>query len=235
MDPISLAFLAADATMVAAGCIYGLKFLKQRNLLLGFEWLIVGLSGANFFAYFLTGSPVVYSVSYFFDAFSRAFGFPVIAVVGLMAATHRYKPSAWLDAGLFIACFAGAWVLVAVDAVAPAKPWFYLAMWSAYSVFLCYFMARLWRAGQTGHALGLLLVMLTSQAIATVYDFYHLPGDDNEHTLFYILALSTWAFSLIETYHAYGALQRAETAPGAARAAAGGESGSDAAHRRVAA
>lgn len=210
MDLNSLGFLLADAAMVVAGCVYGWLFLRKRNVLLGLEWLIVGLSGANFFLYFLTGSHAVYSVSYFFDAFSRAFGFPLIATAGLMAVTHGYKPSARVDIGLFLVSFAGAVVLVAVDAVVPAKPWFYLATWTAYSIYLGYFSWRVLRAGERAHALALFLVMLAGQAIATVYDFYKIPGDDEEHTLFYVLALTTWACSLVVTYHAYCALERAE-------------------------
>lgn len=217
MDLKSLAFILADALMVAAGCIYGWKFFRKRNYLLGLEWLIVGLSGANFFVFFLTGSHFVYNISYFFDAFSRAFGLPVIATAGLMAVTHGYKPTALADAGYFVASFAGAIILVAADVVAPAKPWFYLVMWTAYSVYLTYFAVRLLSAGQKKHAIGVLLVMLTSQAIATIYDFYKIPGDDDEHTVFYILALLTWAFSLFETYYAYCALERFQGAGRSAR------------------
>jgi hypothetical protein len=209
MDFKSLGFLLADALMVVAGCFYGWKLLKKRNYLLGLEWLIVGLSGANFFVFFLTGSPFLYNISYFFDAFSRGFGFPIIATVGLMAVTHSYRPSPLVDAVYFALCVLGAIVLVAVDSVAPAKPWFYLVMWTVYSIYLVYFAGRLLRAGQTPHAFGLLLVMLTSQAIASIYDFYHLPGDDEQHTLFYVLALFTWSFALVETYYAYCALERA--------------------------
>lgn len=210
MDLATLAFLLADAAMVAAGCIYGRKFLLERNYLLGLEWLIVALSGSNFFLYSLTSSHTLYNISYFFDAFSRAFGFPIIAIAGLMSVTHGYKPSTLADAGLFVASFAATFVLVAVDAVVPAKPWFYLLMWTVYSVYLSYFAWRLWRAGESGHALGLFLVMLCGQAIATIYDFYKIPGDDKEHTLFYILALSTWACMLTQTYYAYRALERAQ-------------------------
>lgn len=219
MDIKTLVFLVADAVMVLAGCLYGLKFLKKRNYLLGLEWLIVGLSGANFFLYSLTGSHFVYNISYFFDAFSRAFGFPVIATAGLMAVTHGYKPSTLADAGFFVASFVGAVILVAADSVAPAKPWFYLVMWTAYSIYLTHFSWRLLRAGEKAHAIGLFLVMLSSQVIASIYDFYKIPGDDDEHTLFYVLALSAWAYSLVETYYAYCALERAEATDQGARKA----------------
>lgn len=209
MDPKTLVFLLADAAMVAAGAIYGVKFLRKRNYLLGLEWLIVALSGTNFFFYALSGSHALYNISYFFDAFSRAFGFPLIAVAGLMAVTHRYKPSTLADITFFGASVAGTVVLVAADFVVPAKPWFYLAMWTGYSICLAYFAWRLLIVGEKTHAIGMFLVMLSAQAIATIYDFFHIPGDDDQHTLFYILALSTWAFSLFETYHAYCALERA--------------------------
>ena len=212
MDLKSYGFLLGDAAMVLAGCVYGWKFFRKRNYLLGLEWLIVGLSGANFFVYFLTGSSFVYNISYFFDAFSRAFGFPVIATAGLMVVSHGYKPSILADVGYFVASFAGAVILVAADFIVPAKPWFYLVMWTAYSIYLTYFAWRLLRAGEKTHAIGLFLVMLSAQAIASIYDFFHIPGDDEQHTLFYVLALITWAYALAETYYAYCALERAETA-----------------------
>lgn len=203
-------FLLADAAMVAAAATYGWKFLNKRNYLLGLEWWIVGLSGTNFFFYSLSGSHFLYNISYFFDAFSRAFGFPLIATAGLMAVTHRYKPSVFADVALFVLGTAGAIVLVTVDAVAPAKPWFYLVMWSAYSVYLVYFAWRLLRAGEKAQAFGFAVSLVAAQVIASLYDFYKIPGDDDQHTLFYIAALSTWAYSLLQTYYAYCALERAE-------------------------
>jgi hypothetical protein len=29
--------------------------------------------------------------------------------------------------------------------------------------------------------------------VAVIYDFFPIPGDDVDHTLFYILAMSVWA------------------------------------------
>jgi hypothetical protein len=210
MDAKTIVFLLADVLMVAAGIVYGWKFVRKRNYLLGIEWWVVATSGTNFFFYALTNSQFLYDISYFFDAFSRAFGLPLIGVAGLMAVTHRYRPSGLTDVLWFVGCIAGTVVLVSVDAVAPAKPWFYLVMWTLYSFYLAYFAWRLLQAGARAHALGMTVVLVTSQVIATVYDFFHIPGDDAQHTLFYIAALSTWAYSLFETYHAYCALERAE-------------------------
>lgn len=207
-----LVFCLADAVMVAAGATYGCKFLKKGNYLLGLEWLIVALSGTNFFFYALSGSEFLYRISYFFDAFSRGFGFTVIAVAGLMAVTHKYKPSILVDIAFFVLSGLVTVALVAADVVTPAKPWFYLVMWSAFSLYLAYFAWRLLAAGEKAHALGVIVVVLTCQAIASIYDFYPIPGDDDQHTLFYIAALLSWGYALFELYFAYGALERVEEA-----------------------
>ena len=209
MDLKTLMFLLADVVMVAAGVVYGWKFLKKKNYLLGVEWLVVATSGTNFFFYSLSQSQALYNISFFFDAFSRAFGFPVIAVAGLMVVTHRYRPSTVADVAFFVGSTIATFVLLA-DALTPIRPWFYLVMWTAYSGYLAYFVWRLLKAEEFGHALALTLVLVSSQAIATIYDFFHIPGDDEQHTLFYIAALFTWAYALVATYHAYCAIERAE-------------------------
>lgn len=40
-------------------------------------------------------------------------------------------------------------------------------------------------------------------AISTIYDFFHIPDDDEQHTIFYIAALSTWALIVVVLYYAY--------------------------------
>jgi hypothetical protein len=202
----------ADIAMVVAGLVYGVKFLKKRNYLLGLEWLIMATSGSNFLVYFFTNSPTVYSISYFFDAFSRAFGFPVIAVMGLMAVTNNYKPSALLDVAVFAASIIGSIILVAVGFIVPAKPYIYIVAFTGYAVFLAYFAKKLMDAGQVLHALLTILVLLSSLTIAYMDDFYKIPGEETNVVLnFYFLALLTWAYMLVELYYAYRALERAKT------------------------
>lgn len=197
------------ATLMATSSIFGLKFLGKRNYLLGFEWLVVTFSASNALLYFLGGVQISYRISFFLDAFSRGFGIPVIATAGLMAVTHRYKPSILSDVLLFAAAMAATAVLVSADFMAQPRPYFYVAMWSAFSVYLAYFTWRLLSAGEGLHAFGVLVVLLTSQAIATIYDFYKIPGDD-EHAIFYILACLTWSLMCVVMYYAYGALERAQ-------------------------
>ena len=82
--------LLADVLLILAGVIYGVKFLRKRNYLCGIEWFIMALSGSHFLLWALFGWESGYSVAHFFDAFSRSFGFPVVAVAGMMAVTHNY-------------------------------------------------------------------------------------------------------------------------------------------------
>jgi len=205
-------FSLADILMILAAVVYGWKFIKKHNYLCGIEWLVMATSGTNFFVWSLVHSDTLYTIAYFFDAFSRAFGFPIVVVAGLMRVTHGYKPSHLAEVFYFVLGSGGAVALIAADSYpAPAayKPAFYLLMWVIFLVYLVYFAMRLFYAGEKGHALGVLLVAATGQAIATTYDYFHIPGDDTEHTLFYIAALSAWAFMLYELYHAYCALERA--------------------------
>lgn len=195
--------------LVLTSLIYGIKFLKRRNYLLGIEWLIVTFSASNFLFFAVTDVRAAYNVSYFCDAFSRGFGIPVVTVAGLMAVTHSYRPSLLTDVLLFAGALAGGAVLVAVDAVAPVKPYFYLVMWSAFSLYLAYFAWRLLNLGELAHAVGVALVLASAQAIASIYDFYQLPGDQ-DHLLFYTFAGLTWSFLCVEMYYAYCALERAQ-------------------------
>jgi putative Mn2+ efflux pump MntP len=121
--------LLADALLILAGIVYGVKFLRKRNYLCGVEWLIMAISGTNFFLWALFGWDFGYDAAHFFDAFSRSFGFPVVAVAGMMVVTHNYQPSRLADALYFLLGFVGAAVLVAADhsaAFAVYKPPFYL-------------------------------------------------------------------------------------------------------------
>jgi hypothetical protein len=196
--------------LLATSLIYGLKFLKKRNYLLGLEWLVITLSTLNLLLYLLSGAQFAYNISYFCDAFSRGFGIPIIAIAGLMAVTHRYKPSIRADVGFFAVSIAGTAILVAADFMKTPKPYFYVVMWAVFSAYLAYFAKRLLNVGESRHALGVIVALLSSQAIACMYDFYKIPGDDEQHTLFFVIALTVWSYLCVELYYSYCALERAE-------------------------
>lgn len=210
MDFRLLVLCVSIFVLIVTTLIYGLKFLKRRNYLLGLEWLVVTFSASNFLLYFLSDLSVAYGISFFCDAFSRGFGMPVIAVAGLMAVTHGYKPSMRVDILFFVGSILGTVVLVTADFMAEPRPYFYVVMWAAFSVYLGCFASRLFSLGERLHAAGVVLVLLSSLAIACIYDFYKIPGDaENILMNFFVLAVLTWSFLAVELYYAYCALERA--------------------------
>lgn len=201
--------LLSSVFLIVCGVVYGLKYVRVRkNYLLGFEWLIVAFSASNLLFFLLTGFGPSYSVSFFLDAFSRAFGVPIVVVLGLMAVTHNYKPSVTKDIVIFAVTFAATFVLVLADFVKGPLPYFYLFMWFCYTAYLIYFTWRLLRASEHLHALLNALATAAALAIAIVYDFFPIPGDEDK-MVFMIFALTVWGCQIIQQYYAYGALRRA--------------------------
>ncbi|WGY71358.1 hypothetical protein KEC55_30695 [Burkholderia cepacia] len=207
MDHRSLVLCLSSATLAMTTGVYGLKFVRKRNFLLGFEWWIVTISATNALIFFATESPVSYGISHFLDAFSRGFGMPVIAVAGLMAVTHGYRPSVRQDVLLFVLAAAGTVVLVTAGFLQHVLPYFYVTMWTLLSIYLVGFVMRLLRAGHAFHALTTAVALVASLAIACIYDFYKIPGEETNVVFnFYVLALLTWSYFTVVLYYAYCAL-----------------------------
>ncbi|PCE30477.1 hypothetical protein [Burkholderia ubonensis] len=210
MDLREIVLCLASILLASTTGIYGVKFLRRRNYLLGIEWLVVTVSASNALLFFATGSPFCYGVSHFLDAFSRGFGMPVIAVAGLMAVTHHYKPSVRQDVILFGVAVVGTTILMTTDFIDGILPYFYVVMWTLLALYLAYFVKRLLNAGQTFHALTTLVALVSSLAIAYIYDFYKIPGEEHNIVFnFYTLALLTWSYLVVSLSHAYWALEMA--------------------------
>ncbi|MEU9592977.1 transporter [Streptomyces sp. NPDC048219] len=210
-------FLLADLWMIFAGYFYGWKFIRRHgNYLLGLEWMVVATSGTNFLLWSLLGAKsdsVLYDLAYFLDAFSRSVGITLILIMGLMKVTHRYKPSLGVDvavfgvatvSGLLLRQFHGAdlhtggiafWVAV-----------FYVVANLLTAVFLGYFARRLRKAGEKRLAIWTGLVTAAGTTIALTYDFFPLPFDDANRTIFYTAALATWGTQGFVYFRAYRAL-----------------------------
>lgn len=202
-------YCLADLALITTSLIYGVKLLKKRNYLLGGEWLVVTFSATNLMINALTGAQVFYSISLFCDAFSRAVGVPVIAIAGMMAVTHRYKPSIFADVVYVVGALAVTVVVWTADFMVGPKPYFYLVMWSLFSVYLAYVVKRLLSVGDKLNAVSVIVALVSTQIIASTYDFYHIPGDD-DHMIFYIFALLIWSYQSVALYYAYCALERAQ-------------------------
>ncbi|MBN3795501.1 hypothetical protein [Burkholderia sp. Ac-20392] len=209
MDSRSLVLCLASALLATTTAIYGWKFLKKSNYLLGIEWFIVTVSSSNALIYFATHFELSGLISHFLDAFSRGFGMPIVAVAGLMAVTRGYKPSGWQDVALFAISVVGTVVLVS-GVVGKALPYFYVAMWGLLTIYLAGFVRKLLAAGERFHAMTSAIAAVTSLAIACIYDFYPIPGDAHNVVVnFYVFALVTWSYVTVVLYYAYCALERA--------------------------
>ncbi|MEU7005192.1 transporter [Streptomyces sp. NPDC046332] len=210
-------FLLADLWMIFAGYFYGWRFIRRYgNYLLGLEWMVVATSGSNFLLWSLLGAKsdsVLYDLAYFFDAFSRSVGITLILVLGLMKVTHRYKPSRRVDIGVFGIAIVAALFLrpfhdtdLHTDRGAFWVAVFYVVVNLCTAVFLCYFVKRLWGAGARWPAVWTGLVTAAATTIAITYDFFPLPFDDANRTIFYTAALATWGTQAFVYFRAYRAL-----------------------------
>lgn len=207
MELIDVFALVACVLLVVCGLGYGAAFIRQKNYLLGVEFLIVGISATNFTTFIATGWQTNYNIAIFLDAFSRGVGVPIIVTLGLMAVTHNYKPTPAKDFILFLLSFIAAAIYFLSSAFKPWLPYFYVLMWSIATVYLLYFTWRLARAGEILHALATFLGAAAGLTIALRYDFFPIPGDDTK-MIFMSCAFVTWSYSMAQLFYAYGALQR---------------------------
>lgn len=212
--------LLADLAMVGAGFYYGYKLLRGfRNFLLGLEWVVMAVSGVNVLllaGLFVTpdGAPDHSSLSYhvmvFFDAFSRSFGMTVILVIGMMAVTHRYRPT-WIVEAVAILAGVAVGLNRALDVrdVEPSWSIFYLIMNLGAALFMfVYMVPKLWRGGDRNNAIWVAIGTALGAFVAIIYDYVTLPGEDSEHSIFYIVSLSIWALMIVTFSRGYLALER---------------------------
>lgn len=94
-------------------------------------------------------------------------------------------------------------------------PYFYVFMWSAYTLYLCYFTLQLARAGEALHTLATIAGGLAGLVVALRYDFFPIPGDDTK-MVFMTMAFLAWSYSMVQLYYAYGALERSNKVYGQA-------------------
>ena len=218
-----LLFLVADLWMVVAGFFCGWRLLRRyNNYLLGVEWMIVATSGVNFLVWALLGADendAQSSLVYFLDAFSRSVGITLILVLGLMKVTHRYKPSRGVDVAVFGVAIVAALFLrpfhgadLHTDRGAFWVSAFYVVVNLLTAAFLCYFVKRLWSAGARWPAVWTGLVTAAGTTIAITYDFFPLPFDDANRTIFYTAALATWGTQGFVYFRAYRALHDRDAA-----------------------
>lgn len=192
------------------GWVYGLKFLKLGNHILGYEYLIVGSSGLNFLLYVITLYQPSYDLMLYLDAFSRLFGFPILGTLGFMSVTHQLKVSTPAKAALFISTLVLTAVILLSDFMVQVLPYLYLIVIYPFFLYLFYVAKRLFDIGRAGVGILLLTTTLASLLIATIYDLYQIPGEETNVVFnFFFLALVAWSAFFVAMYYAYVALDDA--------------------------
>ncbi|ALM16898.1 hypothetical protein [Mycobacteroides abscessus] len=207
-----IALLISAVWLIVIGYWFGWKFLRTyRNYLLGLEWLVVGVSASNFLIGALLGvekGGIAYAISFFLDAFSRSVGFTIILVMGMMAVTHRYKPTVRTEISVFVLAIAAALYLRKFHDngfhVVPAT--FYVVVNLLTALFLAYVAKRLWDSGARRLAAWTGSATAAGSIVALTYDFFPLPFDDQNRTIFYTAALATWGVQGLVYFRAYRAL-----------------------------
>jgi hypothetical protein len=203
-DPRTVLLLLACTLLAVTGWILGLKFLQRGNQILGYEYLIVGSSSVNFLFYNITLYQPSYDLMIYLDAFSRAFGFPLLGSLGLMAVTHQVKVSAPGKIFLFAITLILTRVMLYSDLFAPLLPYFYLIVMYPFGLYLFYVAKRLLVINRIGTSVSLSVTSVASLAIASIYDFYKIPGEETNIVLnFFFLALVTWSAFFVALYYAY--------------------------------
>jgi len=207
IDARTALLLLGCLSLAVTGWVYGLKFLKLGNHILGYEYLIVGSSGLNFLFYNATLYQPSYDLMIYLDAFSRAFGFPILGTLGLMAVTHQVGISKRTKIALFVITLGLTSVMLSSDFMLPMLPYLYLVVIYPFCLYLFYVAKRLFDIGRIGLAVFVLKSTFASLLIASIYDFYTIPGEEmNVVFNFFFLALITWSASFVAMYYAYVAL-----------------------------
>jgi len=207
IDARTALLLLGCLSLAISGWIFGLKFLKLGNHILGYEYLIVGSSGLNFLFYNATQYQPSYDLMIYLDAFSRAFGFPILGTLGLIAVTHQFRVSTRTKVTLFVTTLGLTAVMLSSDFMTSILPYFYLIVIYPFCLYLFYVAKRLFGIGRIGVGFFLLISTFASLIIATIYDFYKMPGEETNVVFnFFFLALITWSASFVAMYYAYVAL-----------------------------
>lgn len=207
VDARTALLLMGCFTLAFSGFYYGLKFLKLKNQILGYEYIIVGASSLNFLFYNATLSAPSYELMLYLDSFSRAFGFPVLGTLGFMVVTHNLILSSRSKISLFVITLGLTPLILYSDFFEPMLAYFYLLMMYPFCLFMFYIARRLIKIRKEVIGVFLIVTTLANILIASIYDFYKIPGEETNVVFnLFFLALITWSSAFVAMYYAYVAL-----------------------------
>jgi len=202
-------------SLAIVGLYYGARFIRIKNYLLGWEWVILGFSASNMMTAIFTQNAFFEEVALYCDAFSRGVGFPLIATLGFAELFTGRKYSKTFDFTVFAGGAAFAWAARTVWANTTGLEIFYMAVGQVFGLLLLYFAYRLFAARLVGHALAIVGVVAALILISLLEGgFIAFPGEAT-NVLFNWLTVAqfTWALAFAECYYAYCAMARKSGEP----------------------
>lgn len=206
-----LALVIMILTLTCVGTYYSYRFWKIRNDILAIEWFIIGFSALCFFLYAIGISENSIKITMFFDVFSRMIGMPIIAVLGLMKATHNLKFSLRGEVVMFSAAFIVSYLLIVVEALQPILPILFFSVGILFTIYLILFAKQLFSYRITGHGYAMIAMIVMNFFVMLLQDYMHLSHDDTA-VFFNKLFIEhvVWSFSFAEMFYAYSALVKAK-------------------------
>ena len=208
MDQHTFSLSLAAALVVVVAGISGLALWKRQHYLLGDLSLLLAFSGISFLFYGVYDEPSAYTLSRLCDGAMKGLALPVLVVLGMLAATHRFRPSRRLSAGILWAVLLSGMLLETETSLVEIRTVMRLGVWCALTVFLWYVAARLFLAGEFMHALGVQILAISAQVVAmpSYSVSTELTSGDVSCLIFEAVSAS---FLCAQLYYAVCALERA--------------------------
>jgi hypothetical protein len=209
--------LLSALSLAIVGIYYGTRFIRIKNYLLGWEWIILGFSASSMLLAVATQRTFFEEVSLYCDAFSRGVGIPLIATLGFIELFSGRKLPKTIGIILFAGGAAFAWAARTVWAHTPGLEITYLVVGQVFNLVMLYFAYRLFAARITGHGVAILIAMVALIAISLLEGgFIAFPGEATNVLFNWLtLAMFIWSLSFAECFYAYRALERKAGASGA--------------------
>ncbi len=201
----------ATLSLIFTGYYFGYRFLKLRNTLLGWEWIVLAFSASNVLLGTLLKNPSFEAVAFYCDAFSRGVGFPVIATLGFVELFRGRKFSWQFDVAAFSGGAVFAWAARTVWAESQILQQFYMVVGQVFALCMLYFAVRLFAIRLVGHGVAVIAGLVALLAISLLEGgFFTFPGEET-NVLFNWLTIAqfVWALVFAHYFFAYRAYETA--------------------------
>jgi hypothetical protein len=209
MSARDFVMIIAAFSLAFTGLYYGTKFLRLGSRLLGWEWVVLGVSSTSMLLAILFQSAFFEAASFYFDAFSRGVGFPVIATLGFVELFRGRKFPWQFDVAAFAAGAVFAWAARTVWAESPTLQEFYMVAGVVFNLCMLYFAAKLFAVRLVGHGIGIIAGLIALVGVSLLEGgFIAFPGEETNVLFNWLtIALFVWALVFAQYFFAYRAYE----------------------------